>query len=278
MGELDRLVDDSFPREQLSPDELLACCWDDPGAVIGFSDGSGAASVVTRAGPTGARGFVRLLAVHPGARRQGLGRKLLGACEEWLRSQGAVSSELDAARPFYLWPGIDPQSMIAMLCLLEEAGYEVRGVNLTMTLPVTFRSPTPGDIVIRRVLDDDDVVAVMKLVRVEWADRMAVVESGIEQGTCLAALDEGIGGSRAVGLVCHSVNRAGWLEPVGVAPSCRRRGIGSALVSQTCTDLMVASQRDVVVPEPFPVGFFVRAGGTVEKVFCTAVRALSTSS
>ncbi len=31
-----------MPAEALSADELLACCWDDPGVVLGPADGSGA--------------------------------------------------------------------------------------------------------------------------------------------------------------------------------------------------------------------------------------------
>src|SRR5205823_3922544 len=105
-----------------------------------------------------------------------------------------------------------------------------------------------------------------ELVRFEGVTTLDVVQRGVEQGSCLGAFDEGSEGSRAVGIACHSVNRGGWLDPVLVATPCRRRGIGSALVGLVCTDLMVASYRDVEVAGAAPIEFFVRTGGAVSRV------------
>ena len=35
VGDLTELVTAAMPAEALSADELLACCWDDPGVVLG---------------------------------------------------------------------------------------------------------------------------------------------------------------------------------------------------------------------------------------------------
>src|SRR5512138_455534 len=88
-SELAALIEDALPDEGLTQDELLACCWDDPGVVLAPPDGSGAISAVVRTWGDRRIGFVRLLAVHPGARRSGVGTALVHAVEAWLAEQGA---------------------------------------------------------------------------------------------------------------------------------------------------------------------------------------------
>ena len=50
----------------------------------------------------------------------------------------------------------------------------------------------------------------------------------------------------AVGFASHSVDRAGWLGPMGTAAAHRRRGIGAALRRAVARDLTVASRPDVL--------------------------------
>src|SRR3954468_13352067 len=95
-AELAALAGAALPAEELSEDELVACCWDDPdpgsaevGTVLGLADGTGAVALVWRPPepPADAGGahrpgaFVKFIAVHPDARRQGRAHQLLGAAE-----------------------------------------------------------------------------------------------------------------------------------------------------------------------------------------------------
>ena len=274
------LLADAAPHEGLTTDELLACCWDDPGLVLGIDAASGApgadavvAAVVRRAGDH-AVGFVRLLAVHPGRRREGLGRRLLGEAEAWLVDQGATELRLGGEAPFYLWPGVDVRAT-AMLCLAEAAGYEPIGAELDLSLPVTFRSPPPPDVEVRRVLDDADVAAVRTLVDEVFPWWWPETARGIEGAGCLGAFPSGadvVDGGRALGFACHSVNRAGWLGPMGTDPAARHGGVGHALLGAVCQDLMVAGRRDVEVAWIGPVGFYAAAGASVSRVFRTLRR------
>jgi ribosomal protein S18 acetylase RimI-like enzyme len=65
----------------------------------------------------GHRGWVYYLAAHPNCQRQGIGRALMAAAEDWLRDQGAPKIQLmvrgdnDVARGFYAALGYDLQNV-----------------------------------------------------------------------------------------------------------------------------------------------------------------------
>ncbi len=277
-ADLADLVTAAAPAERLTADELLACCWDDPGLVLGTAGDPDAAvaAVVRRAGDL-AVGFVRLLAVHPGRRRAGLGRRLLAEAEDWLFAEGVTEVQLGGSAPFYLWPGVDVQAL-PLLCLAEAAGYDVTGAELDLSLPTTFRAAVPPGVVVRRVLDEADVVAVRSLVEGVWPWWWPEAARGIDGAGCFAAFgaeahgDDARGASgdvRAIGFACHSVNRAAWLGPMGVDPTARGRGIGHALLGAVAQDLMVAGWRDLEVAWIGPVRFYAAAGASVSRVFRT---------
>jgi len=266
VGELTALAEAAMPAEALNADELMACCWDDPSIVLGTADGSGAICASLR--HEGADGeitsaAVKLVAVHPGSRRVGIGGTLLGELEAWAWDQGAPRITLGAAVPFYLWPGVDVRAL-AMSCLAESRGYRDLGVALNMSVPSTFRAPVPDGLDVDRVLEDADVEAVERFVGREWPEWSPETAVGLAQGTCFAAFDPE---RRAVGFACHSVNRAGWFGPTGTDPSHRGVGIGHALLAEVCRDVMVAGYGDVEISWIGPMRFYAAAGGSVSRVF-----------
>ena len=255
----------AMASETLSADELLACCWDDPGVVVVTDDGMGAAAAVVRRWGDHTVGYLKLVAVHPGARRAGLGRALLAAAEDWAWHQGASEFQLGGSAPFYLWPGVDVRAL-GMLCLAEAAGYEPTGVALNMSVPTTFRPAAPDRLEVRRVLDDAEVAAIEALVELVWPEWLTETRRAIEQGTCLAAFDvDGV----ATGFACHSVNRAAWFGPTGTHPDHRHQGTGLALLGAVAKDLMVAGYADTEICWIGPVGFYAAAGGAVSRTFRT---------
>lgn len=267
--ELTALVDAALPAEGITDDELLACCWDDPGVVLATSEGDGAVAAVVRAWGDHRVGFVRLLVVHPGARRSGRGGSLLSAAESWLFDQGVAEVQWGASAPFYLWPGVDVAATAAM-CLAESAGYRVDGAELNMSCPTTFRAKPPVGVDVRRALDDDDAGSMVHLADAEWPHWLPELERGIEQGGAFGAFrDDG----KAVGFACHSVNRAGWVGPMATDPDACHQGIGGALLGALCQDLMIAGRPDAEIAWVGPVGFYARtAGAATSRVFRRFVR------
>jgi len=203
------------------------------------------------------------VAVHPGRRREGVGRALLAELEAWAWDLGAAQVTLGAAAPFYLWPGVDVRAL-AMSCLAESAGYRELGLALNMSVPATFRAPAPEGIAIERVLEDVDVAAVDALVAHHWPEWTPETSVGLAQGSCFAGFDRD---RRAVGFACHSVNRAGWFGPTGTDPACRGVGIGHALLAEVCRDAMVSGYADVEISWIGPMRFYAKAGGSVSRVF-----------
>ena len=206
-------------------------------------------------------GYLKLLAVHPGTRRQGLGRE---PC--WPQSssgrgtQGAGELHLAGSAPFYLWPGVDVRAT-AMLCLVEAAGYDETGAAFDMSMPAAFRragarggrGPPDADRRGRGTVDDAGRAASGR----EWLDEQ---RRAIEQGTCLAAFDGGHG--RRVGFACHSVNRAGVVRAHRHRTRrSRHRGIGRACWARCASDLMVAGFGDVEICWIGPVGFYAAGRG-----------------
>lgn len=71
-------------------------------------------------GEDGHRGWVYYLATHPDHQRQGIGRRLMAAAEEWImqrnipKSQLMVRNDNDAALGFYAALGYDVQPVVTL--------------------------------------------------------------------------------------------------------------------------------------------------------------------
>jgi GNAT superfamily N-acetyltransferase len=277
--DLAALVAAAMPEEELSLDELLAVAWDDPepdsrdvGVVLGTVDGRGAVSVVVRAfgdeedAGVVRLGFVKLIAVHPEARRAGLGHALMDAAEQWAWTHGAIELHLSGAAPFYFWPGVDATAL-EMTCLAESRGFERTGSDINMAIPTDFRAEPPDGVDVRRVVSDADVAAVRALVARVWPEWVAEMERAVEHGCCHGAFSMSADGERAIGFACHSVCRAGWIGPMGTDPVVRAGGVGSALLGQLCRDLMIAEYPHAEICWVGPVRFYAKNGATVSRVF-----------
>jgi mycothiol synthase len=280
VGDVAELLRAAMPGEQLSDDELAAVCWEDPGVVFAAEGGSGVCAVVTRAANDQITGWVRLLAVHPGARRQGVATALVDAAEEWSRGRAASQVGFGASAPFYLWPGIDTRWTSA-LCLAEGAGFHIDGLALNLSCPTTYRSAPPRGVVVRRLLGESDAAAVRAWCQRDWPWWDDELARGIEQACAFGAFaddTDGGGDGRVLGFACHSVNRAAWIGPMAgrAADGAHVPGTGGALLSELCRDLMVAGYPDAEIAWVSNVSFYNKtAGAQVSRVFASAMKRLA---
>ncbi len=260
----------------------MTLCWHDPdpAAVLGIDDGAepvaAVAAVLRRPGapPAGTVGHHRLLAVAPGARRHGLGAQLLAASERWLRQQGAGELRAGGEAPFYLWPGVDV-AWTAALCLFERAGYAPTGAALNLWCDAAAgsgaaRRPAPGGFSVRAVTGPTERTAVLALVSRVWPWWVAETERAIDGGRCLGAFASD---GQAGGFGCYSVNRGGWLGPIGTDPDRQQSGVGSAVLAELCRLIGAAGHPRVEIAWIGPVGFYARTvGASVSRVFQTLVK------
>lgn len=263
LDELVALVASSAAFEDLTGDELLTACWERPGVVLGDESGLGAVAVgVGRDGDNGVVGVVRLIAVHPDRQRLGWGSALVEHAAVWARDRGATRLELGGVLPFPLWPGVDVDSGLGEMA--DTLGFDSGSAGQSLVVPITFRSDDPSGVTVRRVVRDDDVIAVTLATAQAWPHLSDEVARALEHGTCHGAFGPDHDGNDAVlGIGCHSVTRATWIGPLVVVPAHRRRGIGHALLGQICRDLMIAEFQFAEAPGVVDDGFgeFLRAAG-----------------
>jgi GNAT superfamily N-acetyltransferase len=266
VGDLVALTDLALPSERLTEDELHRCLWDDPnGAVVLGDDGVGAVAAVIRHSV----GYLRLVVVAPDRQGAGLGRGLLQAAEAWLRERGVTQIQAGAEAPFYLWPGV-PIEATEALALLESAGYDDSGAAFDMVCSTDLRIDPPAGVAVRPV---DDPGPVRALVDREWPWWWDEVARSIELGTCIGAFSED---GTAVGFGCHSVNRAGWLGPIGTDPAAGRGGIGGAVMSGLCADMRERGHAETEICWIGPIGFYAKAcGARMSRVFQYRVKKLA---
>ena len=102
------------PREDLA--RALAAA--DATVLVGDSEGGVVASVMV--GFDGHRGWIYYLAVDPALQRQGLGRAMMRAAEQWLRDRGAPKLQLmvrednTQALDFYARLGLERQVVVVL--------------------------------------------------------------------------------------------------------------------------------------------------------------------
>jgi hypothetical protein len=140
-----------------------------------------------------------------------------------------------------------------------------------MALPSTFRAPCPPGVSLRRVLDDAEVATLADFVGTHWPNWLAEMHRAAEHGCCHGAFEEET--DQPIGFACHSVNRAGWVGPMGTDPARRTGGVGWAMLGELCRDLMVAKFDDVEISWVGPVRFYAKAGATVSRSFRTYLKA-----
>lgn len=229
---------------------------------------------VLRAMPEGhENGWIKLLAVHPSHRRQGLATALLAEIEQRFRAAGARQLDTVGA-PHYLWPGVDVRYTPACL-LFQRAGFAEHRYTVNMAVDLaaqTFDTATEEHELVRagytiHRADHAGLPALQNFIRKEWAawcDEVAIT-LGNNPVSMFYATRENV----PVAFAAYDTSMfSGTFGPMGTDASCRGKGVGAVLLKKCLRDMKDLGYPRCEIAWVGPVGFYARqVGAHICRVF-----------
>jgi len=209
---------------------------------------------------------IRVLAVMPSRRRQGVGSGLLAACETGARATNQANLRTLDQPGNYLAPGIDERN-VETLAWLEKRGYVTSGEPRANVLVDVRGNPKVSEhraralassvaergYEIRRAHADE--AALLDAVSTEfggaWPFELARALEGTPIGVHVALKD-----GAYCGFAAHDGNNRGlgWFGPTGTWPAHRGQGLGEVLLLACLVDVAVDHAQCEVAwigPRPF---------------------------
>jgi predicted N-acetyltransferase YhbS len=205
---------------------------------------------------------LRLLAVDPSARGQGLGRQLLQAAEDWAVEGGHKSLITGADPPYFLWPGV-PSAETALHCLLESRHYARAETNFNMRVDLSALPDDPGGYSLATDIDRAEVDAFMSD---HWSNWRLEALRALDKENLVIDRTE-IGGGGITAFCAFEVNRKGLLGPVAVRPDLMGRSMGKTVLLGALHELRRRGASDVSVVWVGPIAPYAAVGGKVTDVF-----------
>lgn len=229
-------------------------------ALVGFGVGVVRQIVKSR------RGFVKLLAVDPANRRQGVASAVLDRLEAGMASRGATTVRMNESAPNYLTPGIDLRYSDG-ISFAESAGYE--RVGEAYNLAVDFGDegielatwPESSEVEVRRAELHEFEALRDFLQNNFWPSWGAEVFSALQNTppSAYLALRDG----QIIGFAAYDANNrgTGWFGPMGVAGDERHSGIGSVLLRRCLDDIQKQGHETAVIPWVDALPFYQKCVG-----------------
>ena len=227
---------------------------------------------------------IRVLAVHPAARREGLGTMLLRACEAEIYGRAARRVRLLDEPGNYLAPGVDVANG-ELLRWLERRGYARRDEHVNLLVDVRTnprvsaaradeladRVRAAGYEVRRARRDETDALsaAVSRGFGGAWPFEIERAIANDPPGLHIACRE-----GRLAAFAAHDGNNQGlgWFGPSGTWPEHRGRGLGEALLLACLVDIAVAHAA-AEIAWIGPREFYERSVGTIgERRFAVMTR------
>lgn len=223
--------------------------------------------------------WLRLLAVHPDVRGQGLGTVLLAAAESAIITNGAeVVRTLDQPGN-YLAPGIDARNT-DLLGWLTRCGYYRGATNTNLLIDVVdndrvsraradeaaSRAEDAGYRVRRAAVDDIAELAdrIGRTFSTTWAFE---VERAVRHRPSGVHIAEQRSSGALAAFAAHDGNNRGlgWFGPAGTFAEHRRKGLGEALLLACLVDVAEAGHEQCTVAWIGPRDFYDRVAGIREE-------------
>lgn len=232
--------------------------------------------------------WIRIIAVIPKARSQGIGSMLLRACENQIGEHASAVRLLDEPGN-YLSPGIDTRNHEAIEWL-ERRGYRATGsaCNLLIRLEhnasvstarleaLQTRCTLAGYQIAR--LPNERLDEVAALVSTSFSDGWAFELRRAHTVSCGVHIATEKATGRFAGFAAHDGNNArrGWFGPTGTLESDRGQGLGAALLMACLLDIRAAGHSHCQVAWIGPRAFYDKiAGIDSERHFTTMRKELS---
>lgn len=218
---------------------------------------------------------IRLFAVEPAARRQGVATSLLRELERILQGDGHRRLTVAQQAPVYFWPGVDVRYTPA-ICFLEANGYERSAEAINMEVDLSRRDWDTTEAETRlstqgyeiRKLRDTDRVTFSAWMCEAWNPTWAyeALESlKNDPVTTWVALRDGAYNAFA-SYDCTAF--PGGFGPTGTDPSLRGQGIGTVLFHRCMQDMRALGYAKCEVCWTGPVAFYAKAADAwISRVF-----------
>ena len=233
----------------------------------------GAAIGVAHKLPDGTkRGFVKYLAVHPKARRQGVATLLLSELERRSQKRECQDLRLGQCPPPYVSGGV-PLLETAAHCLLLGRGYQRGGPVIDMVADLKAWKPA-WSVLDQALLKEagirkataKDAAAIHAMLQAAFPAWVWEVQAALRKGTVFIALRDG----HVTAFACANGTHPGWFGPMGTLELERGRGLGRLLMWKCLEALKKGGTHAARIPWVGPVPFYARyAGARLGPVFWT---------
>lgn len=235
-------------------------------------------------------GWIPFFFVVPGARRRGLGERLLREACAWLRGHGATEVFFASYTPNYVVPGLDAVAYPDAERLLRRLGFDARYDAAAMDRSLVGYA-VPDDV--RARVDEltaagyrfgtpcgDELVDLVRVAGTEfnpdWARAIReAVTGGLPTDRIVAAWEPG---GALVGWAMHAAyeNVIERFGPFGVLPARRGTGLGKVLLHLTLERMRALGAHSawfLWTGERTPAGHLYRAAGFTTTRLFTVMRA-----
>jgi len=219
--------------------------------------------------------WLRLLAVLPSKRQQGIGQALLDAAETAARAAGEPTLRTLDQPGNYLAPGIHAQNADA-LAWLEKRGYvrvadntnlitDVAGSDRVTALAFEQRRRKVGSDYHIFAASPDDLPslcpAIASAFSAGWAFEVA---NAVTRPPGAAHVARALNGEWAA-FAAHDGNNGGlgWFGPIGTFPAHRNRGLGAALLLASLLDIARTGHEHATIAWIGPREFYEKTTGVI---------------
>lgn len=219
--------------------------------------------------------FIRLFAVAPEWREQGIATQLLQELESRFREDAITTLNIANSVPDYIWPGVDVRYTPA-ICWLMKNGFQRSGEAFNMEVTLTGRdfgtaqeeSELAGRGITFRRLTPEDRILFDRWMSETWSSSWqseALASYNNSPITTFVALDNG----KFAGFASYDITMFdGYFGPMGTEQHLRGLGIGRILFLLCMADMQAHGYDRCEVCWVGPAPFYAKvAGAWINRVF-----------